>query len=94
MADVSEESDSSWEVELTAVKKDDERKWQGVVLNHSKAKTTVRLMETRDVDVTISTEKHGKRERSGFHQWRGFCERSWEHRKLWLIWILFQQQWM
>ena len=52
-SNVVSESPKTVEVELMAVKKDG-TEVQGVVLNHSKAKTTVRLMETRDVDVTIT----------------------------------------
>lgn len=43
------------DVELIAVKKDG-TEVQGVVLNHSRAQTTVRLMETKDVDVTITPQ--------------------------------------
>ena len=52
-SNVVSESPKTVEVELMSVKKDG-TEVQGVVLNHSKAKTTVRLMETRDVDVTIT----------------------------------------
>lgn len=41
------------EVELIPVKKDG-TEVQGVVLNHSKAQTTVQLMEAKDVDVKIT----------------------------------------
>ena len=49
------ESAKTVEVELIPVKKDG-TEVQGVVLNHSKAQTTVRLMETKDVDVTITPQ--------------------------------------
>ena len=52
-SNVVSESPKTVEIELMAVKKDG-TEVQGVILNHSKAKTTVRLMETRDVDVTIT----------------------------------------
>lgn len=49
------ESAKTVDVELIPVKKDG-TEVQGVVLNHSKAQTTVRLMETRDVDVIITSQ--------------------------------------
>ncbi len=49
------ESAKTVDVELIPVKKDG-TEVQGVVLNHSKAQTTVRLMETRDVDVIITPQ--------------------------------------
>ena len=43
------------EVELTAVKEDG-TEVQGVVLSQSKAQTTVQLMQTKDVDVDITSQ--------------------------------------
>ncbi len=49
------ESAKSVKVELIPVKKDG-TEVQGVVLNHSRAQTTVRLMEVKDVDVAITPQ--------------------------------------
>lgn len=54
-SNVVSESPKTVDVELIPVKKDG-TEVQGVVLNHSKAQTTVRLMETKDVDVTITPQ--------------------------------------
>ena len=52
-SNVVSESAKMVEVELIPVKKDG-TEVQGVVLNHTKAKTTVQLMEAKDVDVSIT----------------------------------------
>lgn len=52
-SNVVSESAKTVEVELIPVKKDG-TEVQGVVLNHTKAKTTVQLMEAKDVDVSIT----------------------------------------
>ena len=52
-SNVVSESAKTVEVELIPVKKDC-TEVQGVVLNHTKAKTTVQLMEAKDVDVSIT----------------------------------------
>ena len=52
-SNVVSESAKRVEVELIPVKKDG-TEVQGVVLNHTKAKTTVQLMEAKDVDVSIT----------------------------------------
>lgn len=52
-SNVVSESAKTVEVELIPVKKDG-TEVQGVVLNHTKAKTMVQLMEAKDVDVSIT----------------------------------------
>ena len=52
-SNVVSESAKTVEVELIPVKKDG-TEVQGVVLNHTKAKTTVQLMVAKDVDVSIT----------------------------------------
>lgn len=52
-SNVVSESAKTVEVELIPVKKDG-TEVQGVVLNHTKAKTAVQLMEAKDVDVSIT----------------------------------------
>ena len=52
-SNVVSESAKTVEVELIPVKKDG-TEVQGVVMNHTKAKTTVQLMEAKDVDVSIT----------------------------------------
>ena len=52
-SNVVSESAKTVEVELIPVQKDG-TEVQGVVLNHTKAKTTVQLMEAKDVDVSIT----------------------------------------
>ena len=72
-SNVVSESPKTVEVELMAVKKDG-TEMTGCRFESLQSKDDRSSDGDQRCRCYDHTEKHGKRERSGFHQWRGFCE--------------------